>query len=108
DKPVAGEGDQRLSVGRLLPLRDRAQGDGAPLTERALEAGLRPERLVSPPPRRAGVREWARAAPRDAREADGGAKVEQGLSAARVEALARPLLHALHVCVHGQLLASEG
>src|SRR5262249_13766119 len=110
DKPVASQRLDRLAVqvaeqpslGGHQP-----QGPGAPLTEGALQRPLLALGLPAAAARRAAGRERARLAPRDAREADGRAEVEERLRRAVVERAAAPLDDPADVDVERQHRAAE-
>src|SRR5262249_46359078 len=115
DAAVVGDVDEAVSLERLDGLSvggggsgcDRAERLGAPLPERPLEPRLAPKRVVAGPARRAGGCERAGTAPRDPREADRRAEVEERLGARAVEVLAGALLDAADVRVHGEDLEAE-
>ena len=108
DEAIALEGDERLAVGRVLARCDGAQRDRPPLPEGALEPRLLAQRLVPSPPRRAGGRERAVAATRDAGDADRCPEIEERLRTGAVEARPGALLNPPDVRVDRQHVAPEG
>src|SRR5204863_994808 len=100
DEAVAGKRLHGLAVElckRSLARRDEPERGRAALAKGAFEAGLLAQRLVASSARRARRRERARAAARNAREADRGTEVHQRLRGGGRKLVLGALAHAAHV-----------